>query len=102
MSANTKIYPGLDADKDGGMTDVGRILRDAQVFGILPEDETCAGWDYDRIMAIYDQVHAAWGPYGHSVSRLPDELRERHQRIYAKAIERARSAGWDPDLSDES
>lgn len=101
MSPSKRIYPGIDQDRDGGLTDVGRIIRDAWVFGLLPEDETCAGWDYDRIQALYDKVYQAWEPYGHLASRLPEDLRERHRRIYAEALERARAAGWDPDLGDE-
>ena len=30
-------------------------------------------------------------------SRLPPDLRERHRRIYAAAVESARDRGWDPD-----
>ena len=37
-------YVGIDQDKDGGLTNLGRIVRDAWVFGILPETETCSGW----------------------------------------------------------
>ena len=36
-------------------------------------------------------------PYGHLVSNLPDELRERHARIYSQAISDAREKGWNPD-----
>jgi hypothetical protein len=34
------------------------------------------------------------------VSRLPPDLQERHSRIYSEAIEKARAAGWDPELGD--
>ena len=83
------------------MTAIGRIVRDAWVFGLLPETETCAGWNMDRIQEIYDRVTEAWGPYGHLASRLPPELRERHARIYEEALRLARDHGWDPDLGDE-
>jgi hypothetical protein len=83
------------------MTTVGRIVRDAWIFGILPETETCAGWSMDRIQAIYDQVSAAWDRHGHLMSRLPAELRERHERIYGEALRLAREKGWDPELDDE-
>lgn len=68
---NAKTYPGIHKDRSGGMTTVGTIIRDAWVFDILPEDETCEGWTYDRIDAIYDKVTEAWKPYGHLASRLP-------------------------------
>lgn len=96
-----KIYVGLDNDHFGGMTEVGRIIRDAWVFDILPEEETCQGWRIERIQALYDKVHEAWRPYGHLVSRLPPELQEKHNRIYQAAIEKAKSMGWEADLQLE-
>jgi len=96
-----RIYVGIDKDSYGGMTPTGTIIRDAWVFGILPETETCAGWTYDRLQVVYDQVTAAWEPYGHLVSRLPEELRARHERIHGEALRRAREAGWSPPMEDE-
>lgn len=96
-----KIYPGIHNDRFGGMTDIGRIIRDAWVFGLLPETETCEGWDYGRIESLYDRVHTAWAPYGHLASRLPPELRARHERIYAAALQRARELGWSPELGED-
>jgi hypothetical protein len=96
-----KVFPGIDKTPKGGMTPTGNIIRDAWVFGIIPETETCAGWTVQRIEALYDQVAAAWQPYGHLASCLPPELRERHARIYAAAVERARAEGWDPELGDD-
>jgi hypothetical protein len=96
-----KIYPGINQEPRGGMTPTANIIRDAWVFGLLPEEQTCEGWTKQRIEALYDQVYTAWQPYGHLASRLPPELAERHGRIYAAAIERARTEGWNPDLDDE-
>ncbi len=96
-----KVYAGIDKDAYGGMTDIGKIIRDAWVFGLLPETETCAGWEHGRIEMLYGQVHDAWKPYGHLASRLPDELRERHARIYGAAIEKAREEGWNTELGDD-
>ena len=72
-------FEGIDKAPDGGMTPTGNIIRDAWVFGIIPETETCAGWTSQRIEALYDKVAVAWEPYGHLVSRLTPELRERHE-----------------------
>lgn len=94
-------YPGIDQDHYGGMTPTGNIIRDAWVFGILPETETCAGWTPQVIESLYDKVYRAWEPHGHLVSCLPAQLRERHERIYAAAVERARALGWDPGLELE-
>lgn len=92
-----KTYSGLDADHYGGMTPTGTVIRDAQVFGLIPEEETCAGWSRDRIEALYDEVSKAWHPYGHLVGQLPEELRVRHRRIYEAAVATARARGWSPD-----
>jgi len=99
--SQTKIYQGIDKDPKGGMTPTGNIIRDAWVFGIIPETETCAGWTVQGIEALYDKVSAAWAPYGQLPSRLPPELRERHARIYSAAVERARAEGWNPELGDD-
>jgi hypothetical protein len=96
--AKQQHYPGLDNDVFGGMTHTGRIVRDAQVFGLIPEDQTCAGWTLGAIQELYDKVTQAWHPYGHLASRLPDDLRERHKRIHDAALARARELGWGPDL----
>ncbi len=102
MTNKTQIYPGIDQDHYGGMTDIGRIIRDAWVFGVIPESETCAGWDYARIEKLYDKVYAEWLKYGHLASHLPAELKERHGRIFAAAIAVARERGWSVNLDDES
>jgi hypothetical protein len=97
-----KTYVGVHNEPRGGMTISGNIVRDAWVFGLIPEEETCAGWTMQRLDGLYDQVHNAWAPYGHLASRLPPELRERHARIYGAAMERARGLGWDPALDGEA
>lgn len=97
MSHQT-TYVGIDNDDFGGMTRIGTIIRDAWVFGILPETETCAGWSMARMQTVYDAVAEAWEPYGHLPSRLPDDLRERHQRIHGEALRRAKEQGWEPPM----
>jgi len=98
---NPKVYQGLTNEPMGGMTPTGNIIRDAWVFGLIPEDQDCAGWTIQGIEALYDKVSAAWDPFGHLASRLPPELRERHARIYAAAVARAKAAGWDPSLGED-
>jgi len=94
-------YVGIDRDKDEGLTNLGRIVRDAWVFGILPETETCSGWSSAEMQLLYEKVHAAWEPYAHLPSRLPDDLRERHTRLYSQAIAEAKKKGWVTDLGDD-
>lgn len=94
-------YAGIDQDKNNGLTHLGRIVRDAWVFGILPETETCKGWDYAKMQNLYEKVYAAWEPYAHLPSRLPEELQNKHTRIYDQAITTAKEKGWNPELNDE-
>ena len=96
-------YIGIDKDLQGGMTTIGKIIRDAWVFGILPETQTCEGWNLAGIDSVLQKVNAEWDKYGCLVSRLPPELAERHQRIHGAAIEKARELGWcgEHELEDD-
>lgn len=87
-------YVGIDKDINGGMTTIGKIIRDAWVFGLLDEAETCEGWNLAGIDSLLDKVTAEWDKYGCLVSHLPPELFERHQRIHGEAVAKARAAGW--------
>ena len=49
---NEYIYPGVPNDLFAGMTGTGKIIRDAWVFELIPETETCEGWGIARIDAI--------------------------------------------------
>lgn len=93
-----KRYIGIDKDPTGAMNPTANVIRDAWVFGLIPETETCEGWTVQGIEALYDKVTNEWDKYGHLASRLPPELRERHRRIYDAAVARARELGWDPEL----
>ena len=94
-------YVGLRDDTHGGMSYLGRIVRDAWIFGLLPETETCAGWSASQMQNLYEKVAVAWEPYAHLPSRLPPELRACHTRIYEEAIARAKALGWNPELGDD-
>lgn len=94
-----KLYCGIDNDGYGGMTLIGTIIRDAWVFGILPEDETCENWTHSRLQIVHDRTKEEWDKYHCLVSNLPGELKQRHARIYREAIEKARAMGWDPNRS---
>mgnify|MGYP001821217838 FL=1 len=95
-----KKYIGIDKDPRGAMNATGNIIRDAWLFGLVPETETCEGWTSQRVQALYDQVTNEWGKYGHLASNLPPELAARHREIYDAAVARARALGWDPELGD--
>lgn len=92
-----KRYVGIDKDMNGGMTDTGKIIRDAWVFGLIPETETCEGWNAQGLEQLWEKVNQRWSEYGFQVGALPEELREKFLRIHEEAVQRARTEGWDPD-----
>jgi len=94
-------YVGIDKDINGGMTDTGKIIRDAWAFGIIEETETCEGWLAQGIEDLWRKVNAEWERYGFLVANLPEPIRERFLRIQDEALRRARAAGWDPELGDD-
>ena len=99
-----KTYVGIQNDLKGGMTDTGKIIRDAWVFGIIPETETCEGWTAAGIEDLWRKVDAEWEKHGFLVGNLPDELRDRFMAIHDAAVARAKAAGWDgeAELADDS
>jgi len=99
-----RSYVGVDKDLNGGMTPIGKMIRDAQVFGLLLEEETCEGWNSQRIDALLEKVNKEWDKYGCMVRNLPPELFERHQRIHGDALKRANSEGWtgESETDDEN
>ena len=86
----------------GGMTTIGRTIRDAWVFGLIPETETCENWNLAGIDALLQKVNAEWDKYGCLVSRLPEDLYKRHQRIHGEAVKTATAAGWSGDFEIET
>lgn len=94
MLKTEKKYIGVHDDLNGGMTPIGKIIRDAWVFGLLDESETCEGWNFAGIDALLDKVNAEWDKYGCLVSHLPPDLLQRHQKIHGEAIKAAKAAGW--------
>ena len=96
-----KTYIGIDKEINGGMTTIGKLIRDAWVFGLIPETETCEGWNQSQVDVLLDRVNIEWDKYGCLVSHLPVDLRERHQRIHDVAIADARAAGWSGEHETE-
>jgi len=101
MGNRPDTYIGIDKEVQGGMTTIGKIIRDAWVFELIPETETCAGWNLAGIDALLDKVNAEWDKYGCLVSQLPEALRERHQRIHDAAVANAKAAGWSGELETD-
>lgn len=93
MTADTR-YVGIDKDIQGGMTATGKIIRDAWVFGLIPETETCAGWPVAGIEDLWRKVGAEWEKYGMLPSNLPETLRTRFMEIQTRAVHAAKAAGW--------
>lgn len=97
----SKPYAGFHADSHG-ITLLGRVVLDAWVFGLLPREQDCAGWDLPRMQLLMEQVQRRWDEAGGLPSRLPPEQAQRHAELYAWAMERARGMGWSAELDDES
>lgn len=93
------VYAGLNKDSHG-ITMMGRVVLDARLFGFIPETEDCEGWDLGRMQVLMDRVEREWDKYDNLPSRLPEDLRERHARLYAEAMDVARRRGWDPELDE--
>ncbi len=102
-TTDSRTYVGIHNDLYGGMTPIGGIIKDAWVFGLIPESQSGEGWSMADLQKLYDQVSHAWAPYAHLVSQLPADLRERHTRIHEAAIATAKAQGWEPgrDLDSE-
>jgi len=98
MKSKPDRYIGIDNDIHGGMTSIGKIIRDAWVFEILDESETCEGWNLAGIDALLQKVNDEWDKYGCLVSHLPEPLAKRHHEIHSVAIEKAKAAGWSGEL----
>jgi hypothetical protein len=96
-----KTYVGVDNDVQGAMTTIGKVIRDARVFGLLSETETCEGWNLAGIDSLMQKVNAEWDKYGCLVSHLPQELAERHSRIHGEAIAKAKAAGWSGEVETD-
>lgn len=99
--AKPNTYVGVDKDINGGMTTIGKLVRDAWVFGLIPETETCEGWNLSRVDALLQKVNNEWDKYGCLVSHLPSELFERHKKFHTAALEKAREAGWSGEQETE-
>ncbi|MDX8385142.1 MAG: hypothetical protein R8M11_01335 [Gallionella sp.] len=99
--AKSKNYVGIQNDSYGGMTSLGKLIRDAWVFGLLDESETCEGWNSSLFDVLLDKVNREWDKYGCLVSHLPPELFERHQCIHDKAIADAKTAGWSGNIETD-
>jgi hypothetical protein len=64
MANKPKTYVGINNEINGGMTSIGKVIRDGWVFGLLDESETCEGWNLAGIDALLQRVNTEWDKYG--------------------------------------
>lgn len=93
-----KRYVGIHHEVNGGMTDTGKIIRDAWAFGLIPESETCQGWMAAGIEDLWRKVNQHWEAHGFLVGNLPPEVKQRFLRIHNDAVAQARAAGWSGEM----
>ncbi len=94
-------YIGIQNEINGGMTSIAKIIRDAWVFDVIEETETCEGWNLSGIDALLHKVNDKWDKYGCLVSNLPPELFEKHQRIHGQALKHAQTEGWSGEFETD-
>lgn len=82
------------------MSDSGKLMRDAWVFGLLPEGQGVAEQNAMLLQMLAHDVRASWQQHGNCVNCLPRELRNRYTGIHAEAIRRAKMNGWEPEAGD--
>lgn len=87
-------YIGIDNEVDGGMTTIGKLIRDAKIFGLIEDSETCKGWNLAGIDSLLEKVNKQWDKYGCLASNLPKELALKHYKIHDEAIQKAKQSGW--------
>lgn len=93
-------YPGIHNDNHG-LTQLGRIVLDGWLFGLIPETEDCKEWSLGRMQSLMEQVQSEWDKYGNLPRQLPLDLQKRHFAIYDKAIQAAHQKGWNPQLGED-
>ncbi len=59
--ARPNKYVGINNEVNGGMTTIGKIIRDAWVFDIIEETETCEGWNLAGVDAFESVAKKALG-----------------------------------------
>lgn len=91
-------YVGINNEINGGMTTIGKLIRDAWVFELLDEKETCEGWNLAGVDALLQKVNDEWDKYGCMVSRLPKDLAERHHKFHNEAFQKAKKSGWSGEI----
>ncbi|HZV55974.1 MAG TPA: hypothetical protein VFF82_13645 [Rhodocyclaceae bacterium] len=95
-----QTYPGLTNDKHG-LTQLGRIVLDGRLFGLIADSEDCAGWSMGRMQDLMERVQNEWEEFANLPSRLPPHLLKRHGELYDQAIQTARAKGWNPELGED-
>ena len=89
-----------EASDPWAMTNTGKLMRDAWVFGLLPEGQGLAGQNTVSLQMLADDVGTCWKQHGNCVNCLSRELRNHYTRIHAEAIRRAKASGWKQETED--
>ncbi|VAY86367.1 hypothetical protein MNB_ARC-1_285 [hydrothermal vent metagenome] len=96
-----KTYVGIDKDINGAMTSIGKVIRDAWVFGLIEETQTCEGWNLTQLDILMQKVNDKWDEYGCLASNLPEDLALKHFKIHNTAINKAKQSGWSGEVETD-
>ena len=75
-------------DPSASEIDRGRVIRDAWVFGIVPESESCDGWTIQALVQLEHKVNEVWKKYDFKAANLPPHIRTHFDRIYGAEAQR--------------
>jgi hypothetical protein len=59
MANKPKTYVGINNEINGGMTSIGKVIRDGWVFGLLDESETCEGWNLANTSPLFINFYSS-------------------------------------------
>ncbi len=76
MNSTINTHCGIYDDKDGGLTALGKLIREAWVIEALAEDQTCSGWTIGAFESLLDKVKIEKTKYGYCRNSSIQKLRK--------------------------
>jgi hypothetical protein len=83
---NPKRYVGIYNDEQGGMTNIAKMIRDAWLFDLIPETETCEGWLPTQLQVLYEGFMPLGAPLATSQVNLTPHCRKNISEFKQKPL----------------